>query len=153
MKRLLSLIVGLVLVGVLLATGCGGAKETGQSEKATQPAETTAPTSPPEAAGDWKNIPIYPGAKATEKYSVSLPLGAELKDIDYRFYESKTKVEQVASFYQTEMPKRGWDGSFITGSDFAMGNYQKDDGKTIAVVMLNLDDGMVKIVLASGTKK
>jgi|GEM_PF-2172855 hypothetical protein len=149
-----------IILSFLLIIGCGGKKEAEKSEKVSFAvsesggevkieAEKVATT----AAGDWKGIPFYPGAKIVEKVSVSLPASEEMENLEYRFLEVKDEVGRIAAFYQAEMPKRGWEGAFFISENYAMGNYQKQDDKIIAVITINKEKDKVSLMLATGKAK
>ncbi len=106
-----------------------------------------------ELKGEWRNIPIYPGARMTEKMSFTRPVQEDVKDLEYRFFTTGDDMAKVANFYQTEMPKRGWQGTFMVSDSFSMGNYRKDEGKLIALVILDKRKSEVNIVLGTGTVK
>lgn len=132
----------------MIIAGCSGGKESSTTEK-----KTTASTTSPATSGEWRDVPLYLGAREKEKFSVTLPSKEELKEIEYKFYESKDKMEKIADFYKLEMPKRGWEGSFLIASDFANGYYEKKEEKIIATIFLREEKNVVSIGLAAGTKK
>ncbi|MCR4397104.1 MAG: hypothetical protein NUW07_10300 [Candidatus Saccharicenans sp.] len=157
MKKYFGLVV-IMGLAVFLMVSCGGKKESDKTENAAPAAvaetqvKVEEKTEATPAGGDWRGLPIYPGAKLTEKISVSLPVTEELKDLEYRYFTTGDEVSRVADFYQKEIPKRGWVGSFMTSGDFAMGNYQKDEGKLVGVVFLDKIEGKTTIMLATGTR-
>ncbi|MDI6846027.1 MAG: hypothetical protein QME28_07810 [Candidatus Saccharicenans sp.] len=169
MKRRIQ--AGLVIfMALVLIISCGGKKE----EKAEASARTESgavreikvdmaggqvkmeeklAAAQEEFKGEWRNIPIYPGARMTEKMSFTMPVQEDLRDLEYRFFTTGDDMAKVANYYQTEMPKRGWMGSFVISDSFSMGNYQKDGGKVIALVILDKRKDALNIILGTGTVK
>ncbi|MGB4705489.1 MAG: hypothetical protein WBI18_10515 [Candidatus Saccharicenans sp.] len=161
---------GLVIfMALILIISCGGKKE----EKAEASASTGSgavreikvdmagarvkmeekSAAQEELKGEWRNIPIYPGARMTEKMSFTMPVQEDLKNLEYRFFTTGDDMAEVANYYQTEMPERGWMGSLAISDSFSMGNYQKDGGKVIALVILDRKKDAVDIILGTGTVK
>ena len=161
---------GLVVVLALaLLISCGGKKEgekteetgtgAGREIKVDMSEEQVKMETRSEAAtvsqqtGDWRGFPIYPVARLIEKMSVALPLTQDLKDLEYRFFETDDDVVKVATYYQAEMPKRGWTGTFMISDGYSMGNYQKEDGNLIGVIIVDKRQDKTNIMLAVGSAK
>jgi len=60
---------------------------------------------------NWKDIPVYPEAELliTRNWT-NLPLEEAWSNVEWRYYlaADKHSSDEVASFYETEMPKEGW---------------------------------------------
>lgn len=162
-KSGLIVILAVLCLGLVFMVACGGKKN--QKEEVSQSGKTVSGTSSEKEArveekpgakiegGEWKGVPVYPGAKLTDKMSVNLPITEEVEDIQYAFFETSDSIIKVASFYQTEMPKKGWSGAMTVSDEMAMGTYERDEENEMLVIMLGKQDNKTEITLASGRKK
>ena len=90
MKRVTSLVLVLaIMLGCFSFTACAGGK----------------------GGLTWNDIPVYPEAelKQTSKWPV-VPEEEPWSGVEWRYYLAgdKYSVSQIASFYQSEMPLKGW---------------------------------------------
>ena len=60
----------------------------------------------------WKDIPVYPGAEMIVERSWPVSPGEEIywSEVEWRYYLAgdRYSVSDIASFYESEMPARGW---------------------------------------------
>ncbi len=157
------IILAVLCFGLVLMVACGGKKnqkeEVSQSGKTVSKPLTENVTKEEEKpggkieGGEWKGVPVYPGAKLTDRMSVNLPITEEVEDIQYAFFETSDSIIKVASFYQTELPKKGWSGAMTVSEEMAMGTYERDEESEMLVIMLGKRDNKTEITMASGRKK
>lgn len=172
MKRKTWLAVLIALAMLVLACGpCGvigditGETDGGDEEipAATQPPDDgpgtkVPPTHPPRdespPGGAMKNIPIYPGATAVIEATPPPAPGAAsgYKDVEVGLYETRDDKNKVCDFYESEMPKAGWEKIvFMPVDEGCITSWLSGDGKTGAtVVVAEQPDGKVFISMVAG---
>jgi hypothetical protein len=172
MKRKTLLAVLIALAALALACGpCGvigditGETDGGDEESpaATQPpgdgpGTKVPPTRPPRdespPGGAMKNIPIYPGATAVTGVTPPPVPGAAggYEDVEARLYETGDDKDKVCDFYESEMPKAGWEKAiFMAVDEGCITSWLSRDGKTGAtVVVAEQSDGKVFISIVAG---
>ena len=162
MKRKTSFLVLMVALAVLaLACGpCGaiGGITGGDGDGDDIPAATRPPSDkpdePPPSGGTMQNIPIYPGATAVMGATPPpVPGGTGgYKDVEVGLYETGDDKGKVCDFYETEMPRAGWEKAiFMTVDEGCITTWLLSDGKTGAtVVVAEQSDGQVFISMVAG---
>lgn len=95
--------------------------------------ETAIATSPP-AASDWFGVPVMPGAITGDG------------DEEGYVFLIRANVDQVKAFYETELPKLGWEP--LPGEDELTLLYVKTDGSLSLTINLIARDDMVMVLLA-----
>ncbi len=155
MRKLISLILvlSLVLTCVTLV-GCNGGdgdeEIPGFPTAGSSPDDRPSPADTadtPDTSGDftWDDVPAYPGADREEEFSMSMGGGGEYGDferIEWRYYSSDDGVDEIADFYEDEMPDKGWTEVMVmTIAEMTWSYWEKDNGNTGAYVGASEDDG------------
>ena len=161
MKHKTSLIVLLIALAVL-ALACGPCGAIGSitegdgdqdSPAATRP-PSDKPDEPPPPGGAMKNVPIYPGATAVTGVAPPPVPGAtgDYEDVEVGLYETGDDQDKVCDFYESEMPKAGWEKViFMTTDEGCITSWLSGDGKIGAtVVVAEQSDGKVFISIVAG---
>lgn len=124
MKKVILL--ALVLVTVLGLGGLAACKGGGNEAKET-----------------WGDIPLYPGAKQAQKGSWEIPPEqGEWAEVEWRYYETDDSADDVAAFYQSQMPNQGWEEIlWMEAEGIAWGYYSKNDEKDGAMFWCGSEEG------------
>lgn len=143
MKKLMALALAFILaLSCLSFIACGGGEKKEEITTET-PAETSAPeevTKEETHAGglNWGDVPIYSGAKRRESAGdiVVEETKKQFRKVEERLYVVDDPPEKVASFYQKEMPKKGWKkGSEVDiGGGSTYSEWLKDGGNKGVVI-------------------
>jgi hypothetical protein len=165
MKKAISLALLMVLAIGLVAYGCGGSDGTattttspagGQTTATTQPT-TTQPTTTSQSSGDgfsWDDIPVYTGADSVQQASWSIPPAeGEYARVEWRYYETGASLDDVADFYQSEMPDNGWNeqGNMNTPM-MKWFVYTKNNENDSAMIWVSSDGNQTIFALMRATK-
>lgn len=161
MKHKTSLMVLLIAMAVL-ALACGPCAVIGRitegygdddSPAATRP-PSDKPDEPPPPGGAMKNVPIYPGATVVTGVAPPPVPGAtgDYEDVEAKLYETGDDKAKVCDFYESEMPKAGWEKAvFMTVDDGCITTWLSSDGKIGAtVVVAEQSDGKTFISIVAG---
>lgn len=158
MKKFIYLIIILVLgLSCLGIAACdSGDDDDGATAEATMVDTSEATENPTEEPTEestdtltssgftWDDIPIYPGANEAEEFSMSVG-GAEYGDferIEWRYYDVDAAVDDVASFYEDEMPDYDWDEVMTMNlGEMAWNYWEKSGGDTGAYIGVAENDG------------
>jgi hypothetical protein len=101
-----------------------------------------------------KNVPIYPGATETAGVAPPPVPGAtgDYEDVEARLYKTGDDKDKVCDFYESEMPKAGWEKAiFMTVDDGCITTWLSSDGKIGAtIVVAEQSDGKVFISIVAG---
>lgn len=113
MKRLPIILIAFLLLVSLSFTACGNGQEDQQTEtpKTTQPTEAPKPSQPSTTTSGvtWNDMVTYPGAMQIQKGGWAIPSQeGEWSEFEWRYYESGNNIEEVASYYRSNMPGKGW---------------------------------------------
>ncbi len=86
---------------------------------------------------DWNGIPVMKEATA----------GQEFTDTHTYSFKVNAKVEDVQTFYKTELPKLGWTSQFSMPSvgNVSVEAFQKDNN-VLTVTIMNVNDSVVVIL-------
>jgi hypothetical protein len=168
-----ALLAPLVLLFIaLVAYGCGGGSETTPATTSpaggptthmtTTPAGGQTPTTSrptatsPSSGGElsWDDVPIYPGADSIHKGSWSIPpTQEEYAEVEWRYFEVGAGKDDVAGYYESEMPDNGWDE--IVNFDMAETRYflyTKNSENDAAMVWVSSDDNKTVLALMRAAK-
>jgi hypothetical protein len=108
----------------------------------------------------WSDVPIYPGAsrsKGEMAITILEAARADYQKVEHRYYQTADAGEKVASFYETEMPQKGWQKVMsmdFKGESFLV-SWQKRSGE-IRVTIMTLErkeDGELVLVIVRGHQK
>jgi hypothetical protein len=175
MNRLISVVFTSVLIlSFSVVMGCrsgntdtpnaqskGGNPSPSISATSQSPSNTSKPTTSPapsvsQSGGDlWGDVPVYAGATQVQQASSQQPGGKteSLKFIEWRFFETTADAASVASFYQTQLPAKGWTkASWIDMGPLAQGTYQKNNESRLCLIQIITDSGKTTISVMSGSK-
>jgi hypothetical protein len=146
------LIITLSCVG-LVACGGGDGNGNGNGAKPTATATpTTTPTSTSAPSGGltWDDIPLYSGASQVQKGSWAIPAEqGEWSKVEWRYYETGDSTDDVASFYKSSMPGKGWDEMmWMEAEGIAWAYYTKNNEKDGAMFWCSLDEEENKTLFA-----
>lgn len=162
MKKVISgaLILVLLLSCLLVtATSCGNSNETSSSSNPTTSAtQSSAPTTASSASGSlsWNDMPIYGGATEIQKANWSIPPSndSDYAKMEWRYYEVKASIDEVASFYKQQMPAKGWsEQGWMETPEMNWGMFNRNDEKDAAMVWVSAgDEDKSNIALWRATK-
>ncbi|MBN1190171.1 MAG: hypothetical protein JXA46_10495 [Dehalococcoidales bacterium] len=112
--------------------------------------EAVSAVTPPDVGSDapqnWMDMPVFPGANLTCKKTLSL------ENEEERYYETRDNLASLITFYQQEMPDKGWreiDNLEYPGESWDT-DYDNNNGDK-ARVKLSYDGKMVELYLDKKT--
>ena len=147
-----GLIVALSCIGLVACGGDNGngAEPTDTATPTTTPTATTTPTTTPSSGLTWEDIPLYSGASQVQKGSWALPAEqGEWSKVEWRYYETNDSTDDVASFYKSNMPGKGWDEMmWMEAEGIAWAYYTKNSEKDGAMFWCSLDEEENKTLFA-----
>jgi len=171
--KLLQLAGAAALCGALLLTACAK-KTTDQSTTssttdasqaaATAAADAAATTAPADAsattavtsmssssgngvAGDYIDLPVYPGA--SEAKDQGMAVSSNGTSLAMKVYTTKDDTKRVADWYKSHLPS-GWKDGIITAGGKTVGTFSNEhaDGDQ-SVIIANQDDTTTRIQLTT----
>jgi hypothetical protein len=179
-KFVASLIITILILGFTITVGCSCAKaviggvqnnvtpsiQSKGENSSIAPAKTqnsipisnpaTSSASSGGTSGDlWSDIPIYNGANQVQRISGQQAGGSKdsLKAVEWRFFETSADVTTVSSFYQTQMPTKGWTKTvWMDMGPLSQGTFQKNSENRECLVQVAGDQGKTTISIMSGSK-
>ena len=148
MKKTISL---LPLIVTVLACVSLAACQAGEM---TTPSDGGTPTPAPSSGGGftWNDMPVYPGAKQTEKAAWAIPPEeGEWQRTEWRWYESGDSQSHVIAFYQSAMPQNGWQRmASMEVAEVSWCMYTKNNERDGAMVWVGAEEGKTYIGLMRG---
>lgn len=161
MKKGISLLLVVVLVlGCVGLFACGD-KESETTQEPSQTSSTPSTPSPtettPSPAGGltWNDMPVYSGANQIQKGSWAIPPAeGDYSKFEWRYYETKDNLDNVAAFYKGQMSVKGWGEEMWMEASQQMywGMYTKNGEKDAAMVWGSFQDGKTVIAMWRATK-
>jgi hypothetical protein len=86
-------------------------------------------------------VPIYPGAEQVFRYKWDDISGGKPVTLEKRIYETADNTNDVAAFYETQMPANGWEEKLWTEIQTVFtGQYQKNDGQDFVAIGIAPND-------------
>jgi hypothetical protein len=158
LKKLISISVLLVLLaGGLNLTACGSKNDGGTKTTTTAATKTTEKTTTVSSSGGltWNDMPIYSGAGQIQKGTWSIPPAddAEYAKFEWRYYESSASQEDVAAYYKSQMPGKGWEEKgWMDMGEVSWSMYNKNNEKDAAMVWISNQEGKTAIALWRASK-
>jgi hypothetical protein len=161
MKKVISLVLVLVIMlGCVGLTACGGEKGEGVGTTPPTNGEPTAPAEKetPSSGGGltWNDMPVYPGANQITKGTWTIPPAEEgdYSKVEWRYYETGDSASDVAAFYKSQMPSKGWEEiGWMEMQDMSWGIYNKNNEEDAAMVWTGSgEEGKTVIALMRATK-
>ncbi len=162
MKKLISIsLVFVLLTGLLSLAACGSKSNnetkttTAASTKTTE--KTTAKTTTDSSSGGltWNDMPVYSGAGQVQKGTWSIPPSddADYGKFEWRYYESSASMSDVAAFYRSQMPGKGWEEKgWMEMGEVSWGMYNKNNENDAAMVWVSNQEGKTAIALWRAAK-
>jgi hypothetical protein len=160
---LITIVLALIL-GCIGLAACGGDNDKGttstpSSTPASSPAQTskTVSTSAASSGGNlWGDMPVYSGASQIQKGNWAIPADeGEFSKVEWRYYETKDKADDVAAFFKSKMPGNGWtEAMWMDAGGISYGYFNKNDEKDGAMFWCSYDQEKNKTIFAvmRGTK-
>jgi len=143
LKVMLFLLLGCIIVLIL----SGGEKRRTFTAIISSPKASQSATNGevPSRSLSWDELPVYPGVSLVKR-AVTTPIiemvKSEYEKVDHRYYNTADSEGQVASFFLTEMPRKGWSKvmSMNLGGLSFLNSWQRNDGE-IGVTITTLKSG------------
>lgn len=149
MKRL----IGIMLVPVMML-GCIGFVACGGGDGGTTPSDGD--TTPPPTTGSvtWNDMPVYPGANQIQEMTWTIPSEEEeWSKAEWRYYETGASVSEVAAFYKSQMPGKGWqEPAWMDMVEMQWGLYSKNNEHDVAMVWISSEEGKTVFALMRATE-
>ena len=149
MKRIISIFLAATLIiSCIIFAACGGGENTettsppsGEQLNEQKQGEEKASTSG--SSLTWNDIPIYSGAKQVQKGSWSVPPADEdYSKVEWRYYEVSDSLEDIASFYRSNMPGKGWEEmGWMEKAKMEWGMYSKNNEQDAAMIWIGDAEG------------
>jgi hypothetical protein len=160
MKRLISIMLVLAMVmgsvGFVACTCAQSETTPPPSNGGTVPPSNGDTTPPPTTGGvTWNDMPVYPGANQVEEMSWTMPLEEEEEwsKVEWRYYETRASVSEVAAFYKSQMPGKGWqDQGWMDMVEIQWGYYTKNHEQDVAMIWLSSEEGKTVFSLMRATE-
>jgi len=156
----LKKIISLVLV-VVMMLGCVGFIACGGGETETTPpsnGETVPPsngeTTPPSGAVIWNDMPVYTGANRIQEMTWTIPPAeGDYSTLEWRYYETRASVSEVAAFYKSQMPANGWqEAMWMAAEEMQWGYYSKNNEQDVAMIWIGFEEGKTGFALMRGSE-
>lgn len=148
MKKTISLLLLIVMVLACISLAAC------QAGEMTTPSDGGTPTPAPSSGGGftWNDMPVYPGAKQTEKAAWAIPPEeGEWQRTEWRWYETGDSQSQVIAFYQSVMPQNGWQRmASMEVAEVSWCMYTKNNERDGAMVWVGAEEGKTYIGLMRG---
>jgi hypothetical protein len=161
-KKLISVFIMFVLLIGCIALAACGSKDNGEEKTTTAAstkttAKTTEKTTTSSSSGGltWNDMPVYSGAGQVQKGTWSVPPSddEEYAKFEWRYYESSASVSEVAAFYRSQMPGKGWEEKgWMEAGEMSWGMYNKNNENDAAIVSISGQDGKTAIALWRAAK-
>ena len=149
MKKVISLVLVVVMMlGCIGLVACGGGEEVGQPPTEEEEA-------PPSGVGlTWADMPVYPGANQIEEMTWTIPPAeGDYSTLEWRYYETRASVSEVAAFYKSQMPGKGWqEAMWMAVEEMQWGYYSKNNEQDVAWVWIGSEEGKTVISLMRATE-
>ena len=158
MKKAISLVLLIVMVlscvGFAACVGGGVIPPGGGTTPPPSDGGTTpTPTPTPTGGGFTRNdMPVYPGCGQAGKMAWAIPPEeGEWQRVEWRWYETGDSQSKVVAFYQSEMPKNGWQQTMtMEMGELSWFMYTKNNEQDGAMVWIGAEDGKTTIGLMRG---
>jgi hypothetical protein len=160
-SKLPKLLFILLLIGVIFFPwGAGEKKEEVPPPPPVKSSEAARQDQTPSEDLIWGDVPIYPGASRSRE-EMATPIletaRADYKKVEHRCYQTADAGEKVASFYDTEMPKRGWKKVMsmdFKGESFLVSWHRHSGEIRVTITTLERkEDGKLGLVVVRGHQK
>ncbi|MFO8009686.1 MAG: hypothetical protein R6U89_02625 [Dehalococcoidia bacterium] len=139
MNKIMALLLVLMLMaGCVAIAACGDGDdgdETGETSWQQPGEQDTTPAGSGEFT--WADVPVYPGADEEESFSMATSVGQDedFDRIEWRYYSTGDSMDDVASFYEGEMPGSGWNKVMAMDmGEMWYGYWEKNNGNTGAYI-------------------
>lgn len=164
MKKIISLVLVVVMMlGCVGFIACGGGEtETApptEEEDVTLPTEEGEPTELlPSGAVTWNDMPVYTGANRIQEMTWTIPPAeGEWVKLEWRYYETRDSVSEVAAFYKSQMPAYGWGEQFwyvmeVEMEEMQWGWYTKNNEQDVAMIWIGFEEGETGFALMRGSE-
>lgn len=169
MKKVISLVLVVVMMlGCIGFVACGGGEEAGQpptdgdgtlppadGDGALPPSDGGEPTEPPPSgAFTWNDMPVYTGANRIQEMTWTIPPAeGDYSAIEWRYYETTASVSEVAAFYKSQMPAKGWqEAMWMTAEEMQWGYYSKNNEQDVAMIWIGFEEGKTGFALMRGSE-
>lgn len=169
----LTKLVGMLLIAamVIVSAACNGGSAAPTATKAAPTATTTTQQQPaatatkapsaPAAAGPFHGIPVPSGATQAQALTSQIPMGQTpggYENMEWRAYQTGQSLDNLKSFYKSEMSKQGWtQNMWMEGSgeqgEMAWGLFSKGDQDEMAWVYVVPEENDFNLVLMWAGKK
>jgi hypothetical protein len=154
-KALLFVILAVLLIMCIGLVACGGNNEGTATQ---EPAKTTAASTKTTVASSggltWNDMPVYSGAKETQKGSWSIPANeGDYSKVEWRYYEVSGSMADIVSYYKSKMPGNGWtETAWMEMGTTAWGMYNKNSEKDASMVWIMAEGGKTILSMMRATK-
>lgn len=147
----------LVLIAGCISLAACGSKSDNGTKTTTAAIKTTEKTTTASSGSGltWNDMPVYSGAGQIQKGTWSIPPAddADYAEYEWRYYESSASQADVAAYYKSQMPGKGWgQQAWMDMGEVSWGMYYKNDEKDAAMVWVSNQDGKTAIALWRATK-
>jgi len=151
-----------MMLGCAGFIACGGGEtETAPptEEDVTPPSDEGEPTEPSPSGAFWNDMPVYPGASRIQEMTWTVPPAeGEWAKLEWRYYETRDTVSEVAAFYKSHMPANGWgemgwmEWMETEMEEMQWGYYTKNNEQDVAWVWIGAEEGKTFIALMRGSE-
>jgi hypothetical protein len=158
LKKVISLVLVVVMMlGCIGFVACGGGDggTTPPSNGETAPPSNGETTLPPTTGSvTWNDMPVYPGANQIEEMTWTIPSeDEEWSKAEWRYYETSASVSEVAAFYKSGMPGKGWqEPAWMDMVEMQWGYYSKNNEQDVAMVWISSEEGKTGFALMRATQ-